>query len=66
MRKTVKKISVRLTQEQLDFLTLDGGIVSEGIKEAINLVILLSKNDAKEETVSTSVAQNTNTNLNWE
>ena len=66
MRKTVKKISVRLTQEQLDFLTLDGGIVSEGIKEAINLVILLSKNDAKEETVSNSVAQNTNTNLNWE
>jgi hypothetical protein len=69
MRKTVKKISVRLTQEQLDFLTLDGGVVSEGIKEAIDLVILLANNDAKEDTINTSVGQITQTNTNnliWE
>ena len=72
MRKTVKKISVRLTQEQLDFLTLDGGIVSEGIKASIDLSIELKKSgllDAKEDTINTSVGQITQTNTNnliWE
>ena len=72
MRTTVKKISVRLTQEQLDFLTLDGGVVSEGIKACIDLSIELKKSgliDAKEDTINTSVGQITQTNTNnliWE
>ena len=68
MRTTVKKISVRLTQKQLDFLTKDNGVVSEGIKEAIDLVILLADNDTKEDTINTSVAPsvvNNDNNLNW-
>lgn len=70
-----KKVSIRLTDEQYDFLTQDGGKVSEGVKESIDLIMLMAKSptpkqkevkiEANNESIPAERPTSINNNLNW-